>query len=237
MDGVIVINKQIGPTSHDVVNRVRVLSGSLKVGHLGTLDPLASGVLPLVLGAATKLASSLAGSEKIYEFTCCFGEVRTTDDSEGEIISKRAVPQNLLEELRELLPGFIGVIDQRPPLYSAIKIKGRPMYSLARKGKKVEAPLRRVTVNELKILKSDGNRVRMSIDCLSGTYVRSICRDLGFKLGCGAYASDIFRLKSGRFTIDQAITMDILEKNPSQMHKHIIGLEALKSKGACSMIT
>lgn len=214
MDGVLVIDKPKGPTSHDVVQTVKNLVGAEKVGHLGTLDPAATGVLPLVINGATKHAAHLAGVEKTYEFTLRLGIVTETDDDTGKVISESSIDKGLLAKLEEILPRFTGRIMQRPPKFSAVKVNGRRSYKLARGGRDVEPAPRQVQVDTLCITGGSPPNVNMKVECRSGTYVRSLCRDLGEDLGCGGHAADIRRLRSGDYTIDKAISLDELVKNP-----------------------
>lgn len=214
LNGVLIIDKPVGMTSHDVVAKVRRLVGKgTKVGHLGTLDPLATGVLPLVIGRATKFANQIAGDEKTYEFNCCFGEQRDTDDEGGKIILRGVVPADLIKKIEDQIPFFLGLIDQRPPSFSAVKVKGRKLYEIARSGESVGLPIRKVYVKSLTILSHDNNIVRMKMECSKGTYVRSVCRDIGEKIGCGAYASQIRRLRSGPFTIDTAVGLEFFVRD------------------------
>jgi tRNA pseudouridine55 synthase len=213
IDGVLVIDKPAGPTSHDVVALVKRLTGARKVGHLGTLDPAASGVLPLVLNGATKLASKLAGTEKVYEFTLFLGLSTDTDDDAGKVIAEAPAPAELLGRLEALLPTFVGTIPQRPPRYSAIKVGGRRSYKVARQGGEPELELRAVAIDELEILESHWPEVRMRLACRSGTYVRSLCRDLGEALGCGGHAKAIRRLQSGPYTLEVAVGLDALRRD------------------------
>jgi tRNA pseudouridine55 synthase len=205
IDGVLVIDKPIGFTSHDVVSRVKKEIGAKKVGHLGTLDPDATGVLPLCINGATKQASLLAGGEKIYSFTLVLGKITDTDDSTGSVISEQKVEQEDIQKLKGIVDRFVGEIDQVPPQYSAKKINGRRLYKTARKGIKVNVEPSRVQVYELTIEDIDGDQINMKVRCGPGTYVRALCRDIGAEIGVGGHASNIRRLQSGRFTIDQAI--------------------------------
>ena len=222
MDGIIIIDKPRGMTSHDVVHIVRRISGVKKVGHLGTLDPAATGVLPLALGKATKSASKLSVKGKTYEFTLRLGVATSTDDDEGEIIDQRPLPENLLEKLEPLLSAYTGDIMQRPPNYSAIKVDGRRAYELARKGIDFVLEERPVHVDSLEILEISGADVKMRMSCGAGTYVRSICRDLGNELGCGGHAKDIRRTVHGNYSIDKAIKLSDLKESPELIAEHLL---------------
>jgi tRNA pseudouridine55 synthase len=217
MDGIIIIDKPKGPTSHDVVAEVKRLLGAKKVGHLGTLDPAATGVLPLVINRATKFAKMLGGDIKIYEFDLVLGRQTDTDDDEGRVVSEMEVPKDVLGRIETLKCAFTGRILQVPPAYSAVKIGGRPLYKNARKGRSVEARPRQVTIEELCVLNDhmDENgrlRVRMRMRSSSGTYVRALCRDLGKAVGSLGHASNIRRLVSGDYKIEDAVGLDAYKK-------------------------
>lgn len=225
MDGVLVIDKHKGPTSHDIVQMVKKLTGARRVGHLGTLDPAATGVLPLVLNGATKLADSLSGTEKIYEFRLRLGIVTDTDDDTGVKIRTGRVTSDLLDKLRGLLPRFTGRVWQRPPIYSAIKKGGRRAYKLARRGHEVQLKPRLVTIDNLKIIGGALPNILMRLECRSGAYVRGLARDLGEALGCGACAGSIRRLRSGVYTIDDAMTIDELLYNPESWKERLVPVD------------
>ena len=210
MNGVIVIDKPSGMTSHDVVNRVRRILAEKSVGHLGTLDPMATGVLPLVAGRMTRLAQFYTGSNKSYEGEIRFGISTTTYDADGETVHKSAIGGLSIDRVREVAVGFVGTIEQMPPPFSAKKIGGVPAYKLARKKKEVELKPVQVEVKRLEILDFDGERVRFVCDVSSGTYVRSIAHELGEKLGCGAHLSSLRRTVSGEFRIEEAVTLEAL---------------------------
>jgi len=226
MNGIIIIDKPAGMTSHDVVAIVRRISGVKKVGHMGTLDPAATGVLPLALGKATKSASKISIKDKTYEFTLRLGAATSTDDDEGEVIFEGAIPVDLAERLKSLLPKYVGDIMQRPPKYSAIKVDGRRAYELARKGIDFELEKRPVRVDSLEILEffasETETEVRMRMACGSGTYVRSICRDLGEDLGCGGHARDICRTMHGHYSISEALSLSELKESPGLIAEHLL---------------
>lgn len=204
MNGVLIIDKPAGLTSHDVVNRVRRIIGQRSVGHLGTLDPMATGVLPLVTGNFTRLAQFYIGSEKTYEGTVRFGFCTDTYDAEGEPTSE---PTNVTlnpDELESAAAKFRGVIEQTPPPFSAKKIKGVPAYKLARKQKEVTLQPVQVEVKELEVLGVDVERMRFRARVSSGTYLRSIAHDLGKALGCGAHLETLRRTSVAEFTIAEA---------------------------------
>ena len=234
MDGVLVVAKPVGPTSHDVVGLVRRLSATKRVGHGGTLDPFASGVLPVVLGKATRLVEFHLGDRKRYRATVCFGASSTTDDLEGAL-TPAAGPAPTLESVETALDRFRGEIEQRPPAYSAIKVAGRRAYALARAGQDVELQARRVTIHELAIVSWDGSRADepvaiVDVACSAGTYVRSLARDLGEAVGSGAYLGALTRTASGPFTLEDAIELDAVraaaEAGPEALAARLLPIDA-----------
>jgi tRNA pseudouridine55 synthase len=210
MNGVLIVDKPPGLTSHDVVNRVRRILHQTSVGHLGTLDPLATGLLPLVIGGLTRLAQFYASSEKTYEGVIRFGFATDTYDSDGEPAGPAQTVNVLLEELRGLATGFVGRIDQMPPPFSAKKIKGVPAYKLARKRKEVPLKAVPVEIAEFEILGLDRDRASFRARVASGTYMRSVAHDLGQQLGCGAHLSSLRRTALGEFTLGDAHTLEEL---------------------------
>ncbi len=212
MNGVIVIDKPAGMTSHDVVNRVRRILQEKSVGHLGTLDPMATGVLPLVAGRMTRLAQFYTSSNKSYEGEIRFGFSTTTYDADGDPVRESPPGGLSVERIREVATEFVGVIEQVPPPFSAKKIAGVPAYKLARKNKPVELKSVQVEVRRLEILDLADNRAHFSCDVSSGTYVRSIANDLGEKLDCGAHLSSLRRTVSGEFKIEDAVSLEALSE-------------------------
>jgi tRNA pseudouridine55 synthase len=198
-------------TSHDVVARVRRLVRQKRVGHAGTLDPLASGVLPVLVGQATRLAEYLSESGKAYRATVRFGTVTTTYDAEGEVV--REFPVNLNEEqIADALPSFLGEQDQTPPIYSAIKRGGQTLYSLARAGIDVTPEPRRVRIDALRIVSWNRPDLVVDVECGKGTYIRSLAYDLGQRLGPGAHLAGLIRTRSGPFRLAESITLERLEQ-------------------------
>ncbi len=206
--GVIVVDKPTGMTSQDVVTVVRKAAGTRRVGHTGTLDPLATGLLLLMLGEATKLSEYLVGYDKSYEGTMKLGVRSDTYDIQGQVEETGCTDFPDGEALASLAEEFTGEIDQVPPPYSAVKIKGKKLYEYARKGEVVEAEPRQVRVDEYAILEQEGDRVRFRVRCSSGTYVRSLVHDLGEKADCGALVEELRRTEIGDFKIDEAFTLD-----------------------------
>jgi len=212
VDGVIVVDKPAGLTSHDVVNRLRRLANTRKVGHLGTLDPMATGVLPLVLGRATRLAQFFSSGEKTYDAIVRFGWATDTYDREGTPTSEPVVPHLMRSELEAALACFHGTILQTPPPFSAKKVAGIPAYRLARKNIAVELKPVEVQVFALRLAEFDGTTARISVRCSAGTYLRGIAHDVGQRLGCGAFLTALRRTASGEFTASQAYTLETLEE-------------------------
>jgi tRNA pseudouridine55 synthase len=212
MDGILVANKPAGPTSHDLVALVRRLAATKRVGHGGTLDPFASGVLPLFLGRATKVVEYHLGDGKRYRATVCFGASSTTDDLEGDLTpSSAAAPDRAAVEAA--LPSFLGEISQRPPAYSAIKVAGRRAYAMARAGEAVELADRRVTIEALELLSWDATDparpiATLDVRCSAGTYIRALARDLGAAVSGAAYLGALVRTASGPFSIDAATPLE-----------------------------
>ncbi len=214
LDGVLVIAKPPGPTSHDVVALARRLTGTRRIGHGGTLDPFASGVLPLYLGGATRLVEYHLADRKQYRATICFGATSTTDDLVGEL-TPLAGPQLSAEAVEAAMGRFRGQIRQRPPAFSAIQVGGRRAYALARQGAAPDLPERTVTIDELSQVawnSDDPERPIAIVDvtCSAGTYVRAIARDLGAAVGGGAYLGALTRTASGPFRLEEAISLDVL---------------------------
>jgi tRNA pseudouridine55 synthase len=224
VDGVIVVDKPQGLTSHDVVNRVRRLANTRKVGHLGTLDPMATGVLPLVLGRATRLAQFFSSGEKSYDARVQFGWATDTYDREGSPTSEPVAPHFTRPELEEVLARFRGTILQTPPPFSAKKVAGTPAYRLARKHIAVELQPVEVRVFELNLVEFDGMTARVCLRCSTGTYLRGIAHDVGQQLGCGAFLTALRRTASGEFGEGEARTLEALKELASTdgLHQALI---------------
>ncbi len=211
ISGWVNLDKPYGMTSTQAVGKVRRFLNAQKVGHAGTLDPLATGVLPIALGEATKTIPFVQDDEKTYHFTIRWGEQRTTDDAEGEVISS-SDNRPSKEEITELLPRFTGEIQQVPPHFSAIKIDGKRAYDLSRSGKDIELKPRTVTIEKLELIKTREHEADFEMICQKGTYVRSLARDMGQALECFGYVSALRRTTVGCFKAENAISLDILEK-------------------------
>lgn len=232
MNGVILINKPLGKTSHDLVYEARRLSGVKKVGHTGTLDPMAEGVLPVCIGNATKAADMLTASDKGYRAQLVLGMTTDTQDAEGEILSECGVFLRK-EEIEKAIKSFEGEIEQIPPMYSAIKVGGKKLYELAREGIEIERKPRKVTIKSINISEIDMENYTVTIDvfCSKGTYIRSLCEDIGIKLGVGAYMNTLVRTRSGMFTIDQCKKVEELRdlKEKGELEKVLIPTSELFS--------
>jgi tRNA pseudouridine55 synthase len=209
-DGALVINKPLGKTSHDIVDAVRHLAGFRQIGHLGTLDPLATGVLVLLLGKATRLVRFYSGRRKRYTAAFRFGYATNTFDSEGVAQGPDLAPILDREVLERLAAESLGPFEQMPPIFSAKKVHGRPAYELARKNEPVELKPASVELFEYRLTGIEGPVARFAIECSSGTYIRSLVHDMGQKLGCGAHLAEISRTAVGEFSLDQAIEIDEL---------------------------
>ncbi|MGO8835859.1 MAG: tRNA pseudouridine(55) synthase TruB [Limisphaerales bacterium] len=223
LDGALLIDKPSGPTSHDVVDAIRRRFGIKKVGHCGTLDPNATGLLIIVLGRGTKLSEKMMSDDKVYEGTVKFGEATNSYDSDGEIVSTMPVPTLTLEQLNEAAAAFVGDQMQTPPMVSAIKIKGVPLYKLARKGIEVEREARLIHIYNCRFTSYEPPLGRFKVACTKGTYVRSIAHELGQKLGCGAHLVALRRTVSGKFDVADATKLDdVLKLTPAELEKKVI---------------
>lgn len=209
MDGILVVNKPLGWTSHDVVAHVRRLAHEKRVGHAGTLDPMATGVLLVCLGRATRVTEYLMASDKTYRAIVRLGVETDTHDAAGQVLAAHPVDADE-SDVRRVLAGFVGEIDQVPPMYSALKREGKPLYKLARKGLAVERAPRRVVIHEITLRAWQPPDLTLDVRCSPGTYIRSLAHDVGAALGCGAHLSQLTRLASGSFTLDDAVALQDL---------------------------
>lgn len=213
MEGIIVINKPDGMTSHDVVTRVRKKFNMRRVGHAGTLDPLATGVLVILLGKATKLFNKFVAFDKAYRATLILGMTTTSADTEGKLIEQRSYEHIDRENVEEAFRKFTGQIEQVPPMVSAVKFAGRKLYQLARKGIEVERKARQIRIDCLRIEAFNPPEVKFYVECSKGTYVRQLAEDIGKVLGCGACISQIQRTKVGTFSIEDAVKIEDLNES------------------------
>jgi len=222
-DGVLLIDKPPGLTSHDVVDRVRRHFGFKKVGHCGTLDPAATGLLILVLERATKLQDRLMSDDKAYEGAMLLGVATDSQDADGEVVAEKPVPALTPEAIEAVFAKFRGDIQQIPPMVSAVKHHGTPLYKLARKGKTVEREARLIHVYDLRVLDLALPRIRFRAVCSKGTYVRTLCADIGEVLGCGAHLAELRRMRSGKFDVKDAHTLEaVFQRTRDQLKECII---------------
>ena len=210
LHGVLLLDKPSGLSSNDALQRARRLYRAEKAGHTGTLDPLASGLLPICFGAATKFAQASLDADKAYRATLALGVTTTTGDAEGEVVARRPVRVDR-GAIDAACARFVGPLDQVPPMHSALKHRGRALYDYARAGVSVERAPRRVTVRRLDVVESDGERLVLDVVCSKGTYVRTLAEDLGAALGCGAHLSALRRTASGALRVEDAATLDALQ--------------------------
>lgn len=208
MLGILLIDKPQGITSHDVVSRLRRTLKTKRVGHAGTLDPLATGLLVMAVGPATRFLQYLPLEPKEYVASIRFGVSTNTYDADGEATATRAVPEDLEGALVEVFPDFTGEVEQLPPMYSAVKKDGKPLYAYARKGEEVERQLRQIYIDELELTRVEGETAEIRMICSGGTYVRTFAHDVGERLGCGAHVTGLVRTKVGKFEVGQAKVLD-----------------------------
>jgi tRNA pseudouridine55 synthase len=211
VDGIILLDKPRGFSSNAALQKVRWLLNAEKAGHTGSLDPLATGVLPLCFGEATKFSQYLLDADKGYETLMQLGITTTTADAEGEVLERRPVTVGRAD-IEALLPRFRGEIRQIPPMYSALKRDGQPLYKLARAGEVVEREPRSVTIARLELLTCDAEQARLEVDCSKGTYIRTLVEDIGQLLGCGAHVAQLRRTKAGPFDLSRTVTLEELER-------------------------
>lgn len=216
INGIVNIYKEKGYTSHDVVAVLRKVVGQKKIGHTGTLDPDATGVLPVCLGRATKVCELLTDHDKTYEALLLLGKTTDTQDISGEVLEERDPDDLTEEEVRSCIESFIGEYDQIPPMYSALKVNGKKLYELAREGKTVERKSRKVQIHGIRILEMNLPHVRMEVDCSKGTYIRTLCHDIGEKLQVGGCMEELERTKVGRFLKEDAVTLDEVRQKMEQ---------------------
>jgi tRNA pseudouridine55 synthase len=230
LDGALLVDKPEGWTSHDVVAKVRNHFRIPKVGHCGTLDPMATGLLILVFGQATRLSESLMATDKIYEGVMRLGESTDSHDADGELTMSMPVPPLSLDDLNEAAKGFVGDLHQIPPMVSAVKIGGVPLHKLARKGQEVERQPRLVHIYSYKFHEYEEPFAYFEVACTKGTYIRVLADDLGKQLGCGAHLTRLRRLSSGRFDVEDANPLEtILKWTQPELEQHVIPFLKLKT--------
>lgn len=211
MEGVLLVDKPAGLTSHDVVYRLRRKLQIKKIGHAGTLDPMATGLLVMLIGKATRISQYLISVDKVYEGEATLGVVTDSQDAEGEVMETRPVPDLTAAQVGEVMRTFLGDQYQTPPMHSAIKIEGVPLYRMARKGVEVEREPRFIRIASFDLVNYSPPKLSFTLHCTKGTYVRTIAHDLGHKLGCGAHLSALRRTGSGHFAIAQCLPLDQIE--------------------------
>ena len=209
--GILNVQKEKGYTSHDVVAKLRGITHQKKIGHTGTLDPDAVGVLPVCLGRGTRLCDMITDRNKTYETVLLLGRVTDTQDTSGHTIKMGDTSKLQEAEVREVIRGFVGDYAQIPPMYSALKVNGKKLYELAREGKEVERKARKVTLFEIEQLKIELPRVHMRVTCSKGTYIRTLCHDIGNQLGCGGCMEELIRTRVGRFSLKDSLTLEEIE--------------------------
>lgn len=228
MDGVLIINKPKGFTSHDVVNILRKALNTKKIGHTGTLDPNATGVLPILIGKATKISKYLIEHNKTYIATISLGEKTDTGDGQGNIIEKDLNFQNIsCRQIGDVLKTFIGKQKQIPPIYSAIKINGKKAYEYARKGQTVELEPRDIEIYSIDLIKIENNEITFEVSCSKGTYIRTLCEDIAKKLGTIGYMKELTRTSVNEFKLGNAVTIDEVKENSLIVNEKVINIETI----------
>jgi tRNA pseudouridine55 synthase len=211
-EGILVVNKSAGMTSNRVIQCLRKITGLQKIGYLGTLDPIATGVLPICIGWATKIIPFIPDHPKGYRAVMVLGGKTDTQDATGQIISRSQEPLPDRKRMEEVLKEFIGLQEQVPPSFSALKYKGKPLYHWARRGIPIVKPPRRITFDSIEVLSMEGERVAFEVFCSPGTYIRTLCHDVGDRLGCGAYLGELERIQSGPFLLSQALALERIQQ-------------------------
>ena len=228
MNGIIVINKHKGCTSHDIVYKVKKICNE-KVGHTGTLDPMATGVLPLLIGKGTLCSKYLINHDKIYRATIQLGIETDTLDAEGTIVDTKEVSGEMLNEeyIINILDTFLGKQEQVPPMYSAIKVNGKKLYQYAREGKTIEVQPRNIEIYNIKLLEvnKENKQIKFEVHCSKGTYIRSLCSDISKKLGTIGHMIELQRVQVGEFNISNSITLEQIQNNPNELEKYLITIE------------
>lgn len=227
--GVINIHKEKGFTSHDVVAKLRGIIGQKKIGHTGTLDPDATGVLPVCLGKATKLCDMLTDKNKTYRTIMLLGKTTDTQDISGEVLSETSTTELTEEEVLACIESFVGDYNQIPPMYSALKVNGKKLYELAREGIEIERKARSVTIYEIRVISMKLPYVEMEVSCSKGTYIRTLCHDIGQKLGCGACMQELVRTKVSRFVLSESYTLEEVReiKEAGKLDEIIVSIDSM----------
>ena len=232
LHGILNVYKEKGWTSHDVVAKLRGITRQKKIGHTGTLDPDAEGVLPVCLGKAAKVSELLTEKDKAYRVVLLLGTVTDTQDISGTVLEKRGTAALREEETAEVIRGFTGAYEQIPPMYSALKVNGRRLYELAREGKTIERKARTVTIHDIQILRMELPRVELEVSCSKGTYIRTLCHDIGERLGTGGCMESLLRIRSGPFDIGESYKLEYLQEMMEQgdLEKLLIPIDAVFSQ-------
>lgn len=214
MNGVLIVNKPEGITSQGTVSKIKKILNVNKCGHAGTLDPLATGVIPILIGSSTKISKYLIEHDKTYNATIKLGKQTSTGDREGEIIKTAEVPELNENKIIEVLNSFLGKQIQTPPIYSAIKVDGKKLYEYARENKVIEIPKREIEIYQIKLIKFDKqkNTITFEVDCSKGTYIRTLCEDIAIRLGTVGYMESLLRTRVDKFLLDESYTLEDIEK-------------------------
>lgn len=231
LNGVVLLDKPIGMSSNAALQIVKRLFFAAKAGHTGNLDPLATGMLPICLGEATKLSAYLLDADKVYVGICKLGVKTSSGDAEGEVIDTREVPPLDMDEIEAILTRFRGEIEQIPPMHSALKLNGQPLYKLARQGIEVERKPRRVTIHELRLLRAEGDELEIYVHCSKGTYIRTLAEDIGEALGCGAHLGRLRRTRVGPFLEEGMVSLDALREEEAEggaeaLDRHLLPMDS-----------
>lgn len=231
MDGILIVNKEKGYTSHDVVGKLRKILGMKQIGHTGTLDPNATGVLPILIGKATKASQYLMEHDKTYIATLKLGERTNTLDGEGEVVEKQTIEESLLDKdkIDAVLQTFLGKQEQIPPMYSAIKIKGKKLYEYAKQGKEIKREPRSIEIYEIRLKKvnKEKKEIIFEVHCSKGTYIRVLCEDIAKKIGTIGYMKELERTEVTPFTIEQALSLQQIEQQKENIKKYLISIEKI----------
>ena len=230
INGLLLIDKPLGFSSNQALSKIKWIFSAQKAGHTGTLDPLATGLLPICLGEATKFSSHLINSEKTYEASIKLGWKSSTGDAEGKLTESKIISISL-DKLEEVLSSFVGLSNQTPPMFSALKHKGQPLYKLAREGVKIERQQREIKISELKLLRYQKNIIKFAVSCSKGTYIRTLAEDIANKLGMDGYLIDLRRTKIGNLNVQDALSLDKIEAlSADKRNDFIMPTEALVDK-------
>ena len=237
INGIINVYKEKGFTSHDVVAKLRGIAGQKKIGHTGTLDPDAEGVLPVCLGRATKVCDLLTDKDKVYEAVMLLGKTTDTQDTSGEVLNESDTALLSEDEVEKAIKSFEGEYDQLPPMYSALKVNGKKLYELAREGKVVERKTRKVNIFSIDIKKVELPRVTMEVHCSKGTYIRTLCNDIGEKLGVGGCMEKLLRTKVSRFKLEESYKLNEIQKLKDEGKLETIVLPVDEVFSSCPKVT